>query len=99
MTFVNNIKAAFDSSADVRTRDSGELVSTIIMIAGFAIMSLLAVNWLSTAVLSKAADVSKCIEGANTSSTAAVTAAKAACQNDAGGLKSFEVDTSYTGRK
>lgn len=99
MTFVNNIKAAFDNSADEKTRDSGELVSTIIMIAGFAIMSLLAVNWLSTAVLNKAADVGSCIEGANTSSTAAATASKTACANGAGGLKSFKTDTGYIGRK
>ena len=99
MTFVKNIKAAFDSSADEKTRDSGELVSTIIMIAGFAVMSLLAVNWLSTAVLSKAADVGTCIEGANTATAAAQTASQSACANKSGGLKSFTADTGYSGRK
>lgn len=99
MTFVNNIKAAFDSSADEKTRDSGELVSTIIMIAGFAIMSLLAVNWLSTSVLNKAADVSACIEGANTSSTAAASASQLACKNGDTTLKSYTADAGYIGRK
>lgn len=99
MTFISNAKAAFDTSADEKDRDSGELVSTIITTAGFAVMGLLAVNWLSTAVLSKAADVGTCIEASNTYSKAAVANSGAKCANGQGGLKSFTTDTSYTGRK
>jgi hypothetical protein len=94
MTFINNIKAAFDTTADDRTRDSGELVSTIIMIAGFAIMSLLAINWLSTAVLNKAADVGKCIEGSNNYATSTMTAAS--CKGST--QTSFTANADYTAR-
>jgi hypothetical protein len=94
MTFINNIKATFDASADDRTRDSGELVSTIIMIAGFAIMSLLAINWLSTAVLNKAADVGKCIEGSNNYATGTMTAA--ACKGNT--QTSFTANPDYAAR-
>lgn len=103
MTFVSNVKAAFDNSADEKDRDSGELVSTIITTAGFAVMGLLAVNWLSTAVLNKAADVGTCIEKSNnyatTSAATTATDNTAACKNGSGGLKSFTTDTQYTGRK
>jgi hypothetical protein len=99
MTFVSNVKAAFDNSADEKDRDSGELVSTIITTAGFAVMGLLAVNWLSTAVLSKAADVGTCIEASNSYSKTTLGASATACQNGKGGVTSFKSDTSYTGRK
>ena len=102
MTFISNAKAAFDTSADEKSRDSGELVSTIITTAGFAVMGLLAVNWLSTSVLSKAADVGTCIEASNTYSKTSVSSSGTACANGAGGIKSFK-DTSqnngYAGRK
>lgn len=97
MTFISNVKAAFNTSADEKTRDSGELVSTIIMIAGFAIMSLLAVNWLSTAVLNKAADTGTCIESSNAYSDKSTTAG-ADCVKGNGGMKSFKTDKGYIGR-
>lgn len=101
MTFISNAKAAFDTSADEKSRDSGELVSTIITTAGFAVMGLLAVNWLSTAVLSKAADVGTCIEKSNTYSKTATTTTNTNCQTGSGGVTSFKTDTTsgYAGRK
>jgi hypothetical protein len=103
MTFISNVKAAFDNSADEKDRDSGELVSTIITTAGFAVMGLLAVNWLSTAVLNKAADVGTCIEGANSYTATNAAAREAAnatnCANKSGGLSSFKTDAGYVGRK
>lgn len=101
MTFISNVQAAFDNSADEKDRDSGELVSTIITTAGFAVMGLLAVNWLSTAVLSKAADVGTCIEKSNSYSKTTTTATNTSCQTGSGGVTSFKTDTTsgYAGRK
>lgn len=64
MKFIANIKESFGNVTE-EERDSGDLVSTIIIIAGFAIAAILAINWLSTAVLNSAADVAECIEGAS----------------------------------
>lgn len=101
MTFISNVQAAFDNSADEKDRDSGELVSTIITTAGFAVMGLLAVNWLSTSVLSKAADVGTCITESNNYSKANSTATTTACSTKSGGISSFKTDATsgYAGRK
>lgn len=99
MTFISNVKAAFDTSADEKDRDSGELVSTIITTAGFAVMGLLAVNWLSTAVLSKAADVGTCLEKSDTYSKNTTNATN--CKAGSGQITSFKTDVNsgYAGRK
>lgn len=62
MTFIANIKETF-GAVDETKRDSGDLVSTIIIIAGMAVAAILTINWLSTAVLNSAADAASCIEG------------------------------------
>lgn len=95
--FIDNIKSAFDTVAHDEKRDAGELVSFILTIAGFAIVALLAVNWLGTAVLNKAADVGACIEGSNTY-TQTSSANGTACAKGTGGMKSFKDDAGYKGR-
>jgi hypothetical protein len=95
MSFINRLKAVFDTSADENSRDSGALlISHLIMIAGFAIMSLLVVNWLSTAVLNKAADDAKCVEESNNYAKSTMTAA--ACSDST--QTSFTDRSDYTGR-
>lgn len=67
MAFISNIKASFATDAAVDAeRDRGDLVQTLLLVAGFAVATLLAVNWLSTSLLNKAADAASCIEGSNT---------------------------------
>lgn len=97
MKFFSNIKEAFATDAVVDTeRDRGSLVETLLLIAGFAIATILAVNWLSTALLNKAADISECIEGANTFNSADSTAT---CEGaDHAGQDSFKDDEGYKGR-
>lgn len=97
MTFVDNVKTAFDSSNDKKTFDSGQLVATIIMIAGLAILSLLAVNWIDTAILNKAADTGACVESSNTYLNKS-SAAGVDCVKGDGGLESFKTDKGYIGR-
>lgn len=95
MNFMHNIKAAY--AADTRDElDRGDIVQTILLIAGFAIVTILAVNWISTAVLNKGADISQCIEGANTYNAGG---AGKNCQ-DANHAKdnSFKKDEGYKGR-
>lgn len=64
MKFINNVKATF-ASTEV-SNDRADLVQTVLLIAGFAVAALILVNWLSTAILNKAADAAGCIEGSNT---------------------------------
>ena len=61
---IHNIKAAYAGAGE--SDDRGDLVSTLIITAGFAIAAILFVNWISTAVTNKAADTAQCIEGSNT---------------------------------
>lgn len=97
MAFISNIKASFATDAALEAeRDRGDLVQTLLLVAGFAVATLLAVNWLSTALLNKAADASQCIEGSNTynssKSSSNCQSAKHAKDN------SFKKDKGYTGR-
>lgn len=97
MKFINNVKASF-ASTEV-SNDRADLVQTVLLIAGFAVAALILVNWLSTAILNKAADAAECIEGSNTyggSATESATKCKAA--NHSKGDGSFKKDDSYTGR-
>lgn len=97
MAFISNIKASFATDAAVEAeRDRGDLVQTLLLVAGFAVATLLAVNWLSSALLNKAADASQCIEGSNTYKTSD---SAAECQSaDHASKKSFKKDDGYTGR-
>lgn len=81
---------------DSQELDRGDLVSTIIMIAGFAIVALLLVNWLGTAILNKGADAAGCIEGANSYNSQQ---AAQNCQNqNHAENNSFQKDDGYKGR-
>lgn len=97
MAFISNIKASFATDAAVDAeRDRGDLVQTLLLVAGFAVATLLAVNWLSTALLNKAADSASCIQGSNTYNTAE---ASENCQSvDHASKKDFKDDAGYKGR-
>lgn len=97
MAFISNIKASFATDAAVDAeRDRGDLVQTLLLVAGFAVATLLAVNWLSSSLLNKAADAAECIEGSNTynSSNSASKCQKANHAKD----NSFKKDTGYSKR-
>lgn len=61
--FLTNIKEGFGADEDL---DRGDIVQTVLLIAGFAIVVIVVVSWIGTAIMNKGADVAVCIEGANT---------------------------------
>lgn len=98
-TFIENIRSAFDAAPEDEKRDSGELVPSIMMMAGFGVIALVLVNWVGTAVLNKAAEIGSCIEGsgayADNAKASGDNCDKAATTSK---NKSFTKDTSYTKR-
>lgn len=79
MQFINNIQAAFG-----QTNDTGTLVETILLIAGFAIVAILVVTWIGGAIAGQAANISNCIAGANGSD---IEVASAGCTEDTYNVK------------
>lgn len=63
MTFIKNIKAAFDAPVDEKDR---ALVEWILITAGMALVAIAAVAWIGNAAAGKAADTSNCIAGSST---------------------------------
>lgn len=95
--FISNIRSAFEADGATEKRDSGEIVSQIVWIAGMVIAGLLVVNWIGAAAMNKAADIATCIEGSNTMANTGN--ATATCNNShSTGAKSFKKDTGYTSR-
>jgi hypothetical protein len=94
MNFVKNIKSSY--VAEGTDQDRGDIVQTILLIAGFAIVTILAVNWIGTAILNKGADVATCIEGANSYNSGA---SNDNCKDvDHSKDHSFTKDDGYTSR-
>lgn len=95
MNFVHNIKSAYVGGND--ELDRGDIVQTVLIIAGFAIVCILAINWIGSAILNKGADVAACIEGSNTYDSVS---SSQACQdgdlNTVG--KEYTTDAGYQGR-
>lgn len=99
MKFIENIRATFAQSFDGVSDDRGTVVETILMTAGFVVLTLLAVNWISTAALNKAADISGCIEGSNTYTNNNASAENCANQDHSGkDGNSFQDDSGYKKR-
>lgn len=65
MTFIQNIKDAYGEKYAAEA-DSGDLVQTLIIMAGFAIAAVVIVLWLTTSLFNRGADTADCIEGSNT---------------------------------
>lgn len=61
MEFIKNIKGAFAAEAS----DRGDLVQTVLIIAGFAVVAILVVTWIGNAIAGQAANVASCIANAN----------------------------------
>lgn len=97
MTFIENIKETFGNVAEDR-RDSGDLVSTIIIIAIMAVAALLTINWISTAIVNSAADVAQCIEGSNAFDSTGGAVKDCEEADHAGGGNSFEDTSGYKNR-
>lgn len=93
---IHNIKAAYAGMGE--GDDRGDLVSTLIITAGFAIAAILFVNWISTAVINKAADSAQCIESSNTYGQKTDTAEKACTDANHSKDNSFKKDNGYTSR-
>lgn len=98
MTFISNILDVFSPSPIEGHRESGDLVQSVLITAGFAIAALIFVNFVSTAIINKAAETADCIEGSNVYTTSG--SAKHCKETVAkhSGKNSFKKDEAYTGR-
>lgn len=74
---IKNLREAF-ASTDT-TADRGDLVQTVLLLAGFAIVAIVIVTWLGNAIMGAAADVSECITSSNSFTHTADTEA---CENN-----------------
>lgn len=96
---ISTLKEHIDARKHDGNLDAGDVVQTVILIAGFVIVAILVVVWLGTAVLNKGADAGKCIEQSNTyagnsASNAAACAGGTANQAN----NSFSKDSGYSSR-
>lgn len=87
MRFMDNIKGAF---ASTEAADSGSLVETVLIIAGFAVVAILVVTWIGNAIAGQAANISTCIAGANASDVSGV---QSTCTADTHNVKSSVSNT------
>lgn len=98
MKFISNIKSAYSADADVNL-DRGDIVQTILLIAGFAIVTILVVNWIGTAIMNKGADTAACIESLDTYASGESTGALGECgEVDHAADNSFSEDDGYSSR-
>ena len=81
MTFINNIKGAFASN---ESAESGSLVETVLIIAGFAVVAILVVTWIGNAIAGQAANVSSCIANANSTTASSL---NSTCTKDTHNVK------------
>lgn len=93
---LNSIKANLDARRNDGDLDRADLVQTVLLIAGFAIVAILIVTWIGTAIANKGADAATCIEGSNTYSDAEVSAT--ACDTQHASSNSFTTGTGYKNR-
>lgn len=96
--FMSNVNAAFDTAGFTESRDRGEIVSLVLTIAGFAVIAILAVNWLGTAVLNKAADAANCIEGSSAYNKTSKESATNCSKTVVNSSTSFKGDDGYKKR-
>lgn len=95
---ISSLKDRIEARKHDGNLDSGDVVQTVILIAGFVIVAILVVVWLGTAVLNKGVDAGRCIESANTYSSANSTTAQSKCSEQTATTNSFTKDSGYTGR-
>lgn len=101
---MNKIKEAWRHR---QNDDTGDVVQTVILIAGFVMIAIVLIVWLGTATLNRGADTAQCVESANTFRydpyTQGLMSDQIICgnQNGFGSHKqnnSFKKDESYTNR-
>lgn len=95
---LKNIKNRIDARRHDGELDSGDIVQTVLLIAGFAIIAIIVVGWLGSAMLNKAADASACIEGANTYSSSGTDEQASACEEGDNSVGSYKDNESYQSR-
>lgn len=95
---LKNIKNRMEARKHDGTLDAGDVVQTVILIAGFVIVAILVVVWLGTAVLNKGVDAGKCIEGSNTYSNTNEDNAAACAGGTADDGHSFTDEDEYQDR-
>lgn len=97
MHFFENIRQAFSAELD-DNKDRADLVQTVILTAGFAIVSFVIVNFVGTALINKGADLADCIEGSSTYQTEdSIENCETVNHAEENGT-SFKDGTTYTGR-
>ena len=94
---VNDFKARLAARRHDGEADRGDLVQTVLLIAGFAIAAILVVTWVSTAILNKGADAANCIEASNTYSGSS-SESQAECDKKTSDTDSFKNDEGYESR-
>ena len=96
---ISSLKNRLEARRHDGNLDAGDVVQTVILIAGFVVVAILVVVWLGTAVLNKGVDAGKCIEGANTYSGNSSSVSTACAGGTATtGNNSFTKDGGYTSR-
>lgn len=97
--FVSNIREGFSPTSHEEL-DSADMVQTVLLIAGFAVVVILVVSWIGTAVINKGADVAQCIEGSTTlvPGDAGFEACLEGKHTHSGGKNSFKKEKGYVGR-
>jgi hypothetical protein len=91
-TIKNNIAAR-----KVDGGDRADIVQTVLLIAGFAVVAILVVTWIGSSVLNKGADTANCVETAD--SYASASNAANACKAGAGSNNAtFKSDAGYSSR-
>ena len=64
MNFFNNLKTVFANTEKGSTHeDTGDLVQTVLITAGFAVTAVLVIAWYASSITAQGARMSDCISG------------------------------------
>lgn len=96
MKFIGNIRSTFAQSFEESSDDKGTVIETVMLTAGFVVLALVVVGWLSDSLTNKAKDIASCVEGSKTSIN---NDADGNCEDqDAAETSSFKNDDSFKKR-
>jgi hypothetical protein len=90
-----NIKERMNWRRHEEEADRGDLVQTVLLVAGFAIIAILIVTWIGTAILNKGNEAASCIQGASTYS-GNLSSSENACSTNTG--NTYQNDAGYKSR-
>jgi hypothetical protein len=94
---ITNLQNRLETRRHDGELDRADLVQTILLVAGFAIIAILVVTWLGTAILNKGADAATCIEGSNTYG-GSLNESQEACDTKHSDDNSFKQGEGYSSR-